>query len=174
MARRRSLRSKHLTKRQTKQQTERIQPTPERIAKGDLLFGEDKVFRSMNPTIIDHWAVIGRLGNVTDLVTITRRQSFARLHNIAMAAGIPGIKAMDLSDFTRHRSSTESDLSLEEITARDEFNAVMRQINDSRHRAILQHLCTDPDDEPSFSVKTVLDSLDELGLTFHRLDNLAA
>lgn len=151
-----------------------IPPTPERIAKGDLTVGQDNIFRSICPTIIDKWAAIGRLGDEADLVTITRMQSFARLHDLAMAAGIQGVTAMDLSKSAGGGASSCDDATLNEKTARDRYNSIMGFISDSRHRAILTQLCVTPDEEPPFSVNLVLESLDALSWAFAKQSRLVA
>lgn len=153
---------------------ELVPPTPERIAKGDLTVGEDNVFRSLCPTIIDKWAAAGRLGDEADLVTITRMQSFARLHDLAMAAGVQGVIAVDLSKSARGGASYNDDAALNERTARDRYNSIMGFISDSRHRAILTQLCVEPDEEPAFSVNLVLESLDALGWAFAKQSRLIA
>lgn len=116
---------------------ERIQPTHQRIALGDLEIGEDQVFRSTMPTILEKWTHSGYLGG--GKIATERFEALQFLMELSESAQL---MASNTSQFDRVGDRTtggsSSDTNALDI-CRDLYRNIPR-----RYWGILQTLCCSP------------------------------
>ena len=89
-------------------------PTPERIAKGDLEFLQNKTFRSTYATEIDGWFEGGLLGNPPQ--STYRREAFIHLYNLSVATSMFNADVIEFSPLG-HGSALNDDESLATVQA---------------------------------------------------------
>lgn len=166
MAKRTTKRKNRKQKKGDQDKVERIMPTPERIAKGDLEFGGDKMFRSNCATEIDRWCAIGILGHPPK--NQYRQEAFVRIYSLSTAISMFTADVMKLETFfTKNTGSMED-------SALDKFRRVIMSLQNGRNRDVVLHLCAHPDEYIPFSSYVVQEALDDLGLVFEKMDRYAA
>ena len=125
-------------KKQAKKSFERIQPTEQRIAHGDLEIGEDQVFRSVRPSVIEQWAMSGFLGK--GRLATERYEALQYLMELSESAQL---MASNTSQFDRVGDRTTS-VESPDICALDLVRKFLKNVP-PRYRSMLMNLCCCPD-----------------------------
>ena len=108
---------------------ERICPTQERLAKGDLVYTESKTYRCAAPTIIDHWRETGFLGS--DQRGDERLNALVDAMELAEAAGLTHVETSDFDLGLSHSTGEGAD-----VTALDIYRFVVKQLSQTSSKVI--------------------------------------
>jgi predicted TIM-barrel fold metal-dependent hydrolase len=144
-----------LKKQLNKPVEERIAPTPERIAKGDLEFLENKTFKSINATEIDNWYNRGLLGQVPK--SMYRRDAYMALHNLCVATSMFSADVVEFSPL-KFGNALDDD----EVSALDKFRRILAKCSNRRNAEILVYLCSKPTEPIPYSSYAVQEALDDV------------
>lgn len=138
---------RHNRKKRKQQITEeRISPTPERLAKGDIAYTDAKTYRCLTPTMIDRWRETGFLGTGQD--NEDRLDAMGEMMELAEAAGLTSLGTMDMDVFSPTTGGGA------DVTALDMYRFVLGRLSRGPRR-VVNEIALQP-------------------LAFHRVDRMVA